>query len=43
MLAEGMVDVNVREQEYKYLYYLVIIPIIAIAAWIFKRYREYKY
>ncbi len=43
MLAEGMTDVNIREQEYKYLYYLVIIPIIAIAAWIFKRYREYKY
>ncbi len=43
MLAEGMIDVNVREQEYKYLYYLVIIPIIAIAAWIFKRYRAYKY
>jgi len=43
MLAEATKDVNVREQEYKYLYYLGIIPIIAIAAWIFKRYREYKY
>lgn len=43
MLAEGTKGVNVREQEYKYLYYLVIIPILAIAAWIFKRYREYKY
>lgn len=42
-LAEGKADVNVKEQEYKYLYYLVIIPILAIAAWIFKRYREYKY
>lgn len=43
MLAEGKTDVVVKEQEYKYLYYLAIIPIIAIAAWIFKRYREYKY
>jgi len=43
MFAEGTKDVSVREQEYKYLYYLVIIPIIVIAAWIFKRYKEYKY
>lgn len=43
MLAEGKANINVREQEYKYLYYLVIIPILGIAAWIFKRYREYKY
>ncbi len=43
MLSEGSADVVVREREYKYLYYLLIIPIIAIAAWVFKRYREYKY
>lgn len=43
MLAEGSTDVVVQEREYKYLYYLLIIPIIAIAAWIFRRYKEYKY
>jgi uncharacterized repeat protein (TIGR01451 family) len=43
MLKEGRTEVVVLEREYKYLYLLVIVPIIALAAWIFKRHREYKY
>jgi len=33
----------VMGQDYKYLYYLLIIPIVLIALWVLKRYREYKY
>jgi uncharacterized repeat protein (TIGR01451 family) len=43
MLSECRTDVAIQEREYKYLYYLLIIPIIAIALLVFKRYREYKY
>ncbi|MDD1752762.1 MAG: DUF11 domain-containing protein [Methanotrichaceae archaeon] len=43
MLKDGQTEVVVLEREYKYLYLLVIVPIIAIVAWIFKRHREYKY
>ncbi len=43
MLKESRTEVVVLEQEYKYLYYLLILPVIAIAAWVFRRYREYKY
>lgn len=40
---EASAEVVVREREYKYLYYLLILPVIIIAAWIVKRYREFKY
>ncbi len=43
MIQEGEVDVVVLEREYKYLYLLPILPIIVIVAWLYKRYREYKY
>jgi uncharacterized repeat protein (TIGR01451 family) len=43
ILSQCKADVVIREREYKYLYYLPIIPIIAIGVWIFRRYREYKY
>lgn len=43
MLKESSTKVVVLEREYKYLYYLVIVPLLAIAAWLVKRYREYKY
>ena len=43
LIKEGSAEVIVREQEYKYLYLLTIIPIIVIIAWTYRRYREYKY
>jgi uncharacterized repeat protein (TIGR01451 family) len=43
MIQEGKVEVVVQEQEYKYLYLLPILPIIVIIAWMYRRYREYKY
>ena len=43
MLKEAATQVVVLEREYKYLYYLLPIPVLLIAAWIVKRYREYKY
>jgi uncharacterized repeat protein (TIGR01451 family) len=43
LVQEGATEVVVLEQEYKYLYLLLIIPIMAIIAWTYKRYREYKY
>jgi uncharacterized repeat protein (TIGR01451 family) len=43
MLKESKTEVVVLEREYKYLYYLLIIPALLVAAWIIKRYREYKY
>jgi uncharacterized repeat protein (TIGR01451 family) len=43
MIQEGNVEVVVLEREYKYLYLLPILPIIVIVAWMYKRYREYKY
>jgi uncharacterized repeat protein (TIGR01451 family) len=43
MLKEEQTKIVVLEREYKYLYLLVIIPIIAIVVWMIKRYREYKY
>jgi uncharacterized repeat protein (TIGR01451 family) len=41
--SEGKAEVVVLEREYKYLYYLLILPAVLIAAWIYKRHREYKY
>jgi uncharacterized repeat protein (TIGR01451 family) len=43
MFKEAKADVVVLEREYKYLYYLVVIPVLLIVAWIIKRYKEYKY
>jgi uncharacterized repeat protein (TIGR01451 family) len=43
MLKESSTKVVVLEREYKYLYYLLVVPLLAIVAWLVKRYREYKY
>jgi hypothetical protein len=43
MLKEGSTTIVVLEQEYKYLYYLLILPLLAVSAWLIKRYKEYKY
>ncbi len=43
MIAEGKTDVVVLEREYKYLYYLLILPVVLVVAWIYRRHREYKY
>lgn len=43
MLKEGSTTIVVLEREYKYLYYLLILPLLAISAWLIKRYKEYKY
>lgn len=42
-IQEVRAEVVVLEREYKYQYLLVIIPILIIVAWTYKRYREYKY
>jgi uncharacterized repeat protein (TIGR01451 family) len=41
--SERTTDVSVKEREYKYLYYLLIVPVLVIAVLMFRRYREYKY
>jgi len=43
MQKEASVQAVVLEREYKYLYYVPIIPALVIAVWIFRRYKEYKY
>ncbi len=43
MYSEGKADVVVLEREYKYLYYLLILPVAIVAVWIYRRHREYKY
>lgn len=43
MFSEGKAEVVVLEQEYKYLYYLLLLPAALAAVWVYKRYREYKY
>jgi uncharacterized repeat protein (TIGR01451 family) len=43
MLKDSSTKVVVLEREYKYLYYLLVVPLLAIVAWLVKRYREYKY
>jgi uncharacterized membrane protein len=43
MQKETAFDVAVQEREYKYLYYLPIVPVLIIGIWLFRRYREYKY
>ena len=43
VIREGTREVIVLEREYKYQYLLLIIPITIIIAWMYRRYREYKY
>lgn len=43
MFRESETEVVVLEREYKYLYPLLIIPVVAIGGWLYRRYREYKY
>lgn len=43
MIQEGTAQVAVLEREYKYQYLLLIVPIAFIIAWVYRRYREYKY
>lgn len=40
---DAAIQVVVLEREYKYLYYVPIIPLLIIIAWVFKRHKEYKY
>jgi hypothetical protein len=43
MQKEGSTTIVVLEREYKYIYYLLILPLLAVAWWLIKRYKEYKY
>jgi uncharacterized repeat protein (TIGR01451 family) len=43
MQKETSFEVSVLEREYKYLYYLPIVPLLIIGVWLFRRYKEYKY
>lgn len=43
IFRESTAEVAVMAREYKYLYYLLVLPVIAMAVWIYRRYREYKY
>jgi uncharacterized repeat protein (TIGR01451 family) len=43
MFQEAQVEVPVQEREYKYLYYLLIVPVALAGLWIYRRHREYKY
>ena len=43
VIREGTTEVVVLEREYKYQYLLFIIPIAILTAWVYRRYREYKY
>ncbi len=43
VIREGTAEVVVLGREYKYQYLLLIIPIAIIIAWVYRRYREYKY
>jgi hypothetical protein len=40
---EASAEIVVKEQEYKYLYFLFLTPALILGAWIYKRYKEYKY
>jgi uncharacterized repeat protein (TIGR01451 family) len=42
-IREGSAEVVVLKREYKYEYLLLLIPIIIIAAWLYRRHKEYKY
>lgn len=43
VIREATSRAVVLKREYKYQYLLVIIPIIIVSAWIYRRHREYKY
>lgn len=43
VIQVGTAEVVVLEREYKYQYLLLIIPIAILIAWMYRRYREYKY
>lgn len=43
VFRESTTEVAVMAREYKYLYYLLVVPVIVMAVWIYRRYREYKY
>jgi hypothetical protein len=43
VIREATCEVVVLEREYKYQYLLLIIPIAVIIAWMYRRYKEYKY
>ena len=43
MQKETDFEVSVLEREYKYLYYLPIVPVLIMGVWLFRRYKEYKY
>jgi hypothetical protein len=40
---EASAEIVVKEREYKYLYFLFLIPAVILGAWIYKRHKEYKY
>ncbi len=42
-IKEVSLQVSVLEQEYKYQYLLLTIPVAIVALWIYRRHREYKY
>ncbi|MHC1631184.1 MAG: COG1361 family protein [Methanotrichaceae archaeon] len=43
MQKETSFEVLVLKREYKYLYYVPIVPALIIVVWIFRRHKEYKY
>ncbi|HNX08512.1 MAG TPA: BatD family protein [Methanothrix sp.] len=43
VIKEATIPVRVLEREYKYQYLLLIIPFAIIFAWVYRRYKEYKY
>jgi len=43
VIRESTAQLAVLEREYKYQYLLLIIPVAILVAWIYRRYREYKY
>lgn len=42
-ITKTAANVRVIEQEYKYLYYLLVLPLMIVGLWVYKRYKEYKY
>ncbi|MEM2097852.1 MAG: CARDB domain-containing protein [Methanothrix sp.] len=42
-LTRTSASVSVLEREYKYLYYLLVLPLMIVGLWVYKRYKEYKY
>lgn len=43
VIREASAKVVVLEREYKYQYLLLIIPVVLIIAWVYRRYKVYKY